>query len=163
MNADRAAELLQIPERGLDLLHRFNEDEATNKAIRAVEAGFPPADVAAMYELPYDTSEVVQDDEEVPSEGSIHVYECQTNRCRQKGRVATSSVTPDEADEDLAAAALITCQSCGRRMIFVKSVESEWDLADFKRIALPRTRMHDSMHGVDKASATDKGIDEDDD
>lgn len=162
MNADRAAELLQIPERGLDLLQRFNEDEATNKAIRAVESGFAPRDVAEMYGLPFNASEVVLNDEDVSSEGGIHVYECQTRRCPQKGRVATSSVTPDEADEDDALAALITCVSCRKRMIFVKSVEGEEDLVDLKRTRTPKARFHDSMHGVDKATAAERGIEDDD-
>jgi hypothetical protein len=160
MSPDRAAELLQIPERGLDLLQRFNEDETIRKALQAVESGFDPADVAEMYKLPYDQG--MQTSETVLEDASVHVYECQTNRCRQKGRVATSSVTPDEADEDISAAALITCQSCGKRMVFVKSVEDEWELGQLKRASLPRTRVHDSMHGVDRGSASDRGIDEGD-
>lgn len=160
MNPDRAAELLQIPERGIELLQRFNEDETIRKALQAVESGFDPTDVATMYGLPYDQG--LQVPEAVLEDAPIHVYECQTHRCRQKGRVATSSVTPDEADEDLAKAALITCQSCSNRMVFVKSVEDEWELGQLKRTSMPRTRVHDSMHGVDKASASDRGFDEDD-
>jgi hypothetical protein len=161
MSPDRAAELLQIPERGLDLLQRFNEDETIRKALQAVEAGFAPQDVAEMYGLPFNASEILLDDEDVPSEGSIHVYECQTRQCRQKGRVATSTVAPDEADEDAAKAALVSCPSCGRRMILVKSVESEWDLGDLRRTRSPKASFHDSMHGVDRAGSTDRGIDDD--
>lgn len=164
MNPDRAAELLQIPERGLELLQRFEEDEQIRKAIQAVQAGFSPADVASMYDLPFEGTGGESDETEA-TEGSIFIYECQSPRCRQKGRVATSSVSPEQALEDEASAALITCAFCRQKMVCVKSVEHEWELGNLKRTRLPTANIHDSMHGVDRTglgSRTGIGISEED-
>lgn len=154
MNADRAAELLQIPERGLELLQRFEEDEQVKKAIQAVQSGFSPSDVAAMYGLPYD-DEVLQESE--VSDGDIHVYECQTRKCRQKGRVATCSLGPDEDGVD----DLTVCPGCGVKMIYVMSVEDEGDIT-LRRTRTPKSRMHDYMHGVDRSNYEGGDVGDDD-
>lgn len=147
MNADRAAELLQIPERGLDLLQRFEEDAKVQKAIQAVQSGFAPADVARMYELTFD--EDLEEAAEV-FEGDIYVYECQSRGCKQKGRVATCSLAPDdEGVEDLT-----RCPECRQLMVFVMSVEDEGDIT-LRRTRTPKARIHDAMHGVDKSGMGD--------
>lgn len=143
MNADRAAELLQIPERGLDLLQRFEAEPQVQKAIQAVQSGFAPVDVAKMYELTYDEE---LEEEKIVSEGDIHVYECQTKRCKQKNRVATCSLGPDE-DGVLD---LTNCPGCGYHMVYVMSVEDEGDI-EFRRTGASKVRFHDAMHGVDKS------------
>ena len=146
MNADRAAELLQIPERGLDLLKRFEEDESIKKAITAVQSGFAPTDVASMYGLSYDDH--LLPEAGVP-DGSIHVYECQTRQCKQKGRVATCSLAVDEEGvEDLT-----RCPGCNLSMVYIMSVEDEGDIS-LRRTRTPKSRFHDEMHGVDKSSYT---------
>lgn len=156
MNADRAAELLQIPERGLDLLRKFEEEESVQKAIAAVQAGFAPGDVAAMYDLPYEESLSVS--EIVQSDGSVHVYECQTKGCRLKGRVATCSLKPD--DEGFVEE-LIMCPKCRQKMVYQTTVDHEDEIGELRRVYSARARIHDSMHGVDKASASEAGLDDD--
>lgn len=155
MNADRAAELLQIPERGLDLLQRYEEDEGIRKAIQAVQAGFSASDVARMYNLQFDEE---AEDEETVSEGNVHVYECQSKRCRQKGRVATASVLPDDENfvEDL-----IKCSGCRQPMVYVRSVEHEDDIGNLRRARSPRAKMDDPLGRTDKGQGRDTG-DEDD-
>jgi hypothetical protein len=54
MNPDQAAEMLQVEERGIDLLKRVNEDETLAKAIQQVQSGFDPKDVAELYGLDFD-------------------------------------------------------------------------------------------------------------
>lgn len=153
MTPDTAAKLLQIPERGIELLQRFEEDENIRKAISAVQQGFAPADVARMYELEWDEEEVEEEKpEEHDPEGTIHVYECTTKRCRQKGRVATSSVGPDpEWGDPEEVQPPPSCPSCGTMMHYVMTVSHESDINHLKRTYLPKARMHDDMHGVDRS------------
>lgn len=159
MNPDRAAELLQIPERGLDLLTRFEEEGPIAKAIRAVQAGFAPADVAAMYSLSYDAT--VLQDEEVSDddvrEGKLFVYECQTKRCKQKGRVATSSISPEDEEHDKP-----TCPSCSVPMIFLMAAEDEADINHLRRTYLPRARIADPLGRTDQGRDRGGEGDEDD-
>lgn len=162
MTPDTAAKLLQIPERGIELLQRFEEDENIKKAISAVQQGFAPADVASMYELDWDEEEIEDDKPEGhDDEGHIHIYECTTKQCRQKGRVATSSTGPDpEWDDPDEVQPPPSCPSCGQLMHYVMSVVDESDINHLKRTYLPKARMHDSMHGVDKSSSRDEDGDE---
>lgn len=165
MTPDRAAELLQIPERGIELLKRFEAEEVIQRAVSAVQQGFTPADVAEMYGLEYEPPDP---EDEMPEghvpEGQIHVYECTTRRCRQKGRVATSSVGPDDDWENPEFPGRPpTCPSCHDLMHFVMSVEDEMDITHLKRTYLPKARVHDDMHGVDKSgNRSGAGGDEDD-
>jgi hypothetical protein len=118
-----------------------------------VQQGFAPSDVARMYELDYEEGAVEEDKpEEHDPEGQIHVYECTTSKCRQKGRVATSSAGPDadwDDPEDIVPPP--SCPSCGQMMHYVMSVVDESDMNHLKRTYLPKARLHDDMHGVDKS------------
>jgi len=159
LNPDRAAELLQIPERGLDLLTRFEEEGPIAKAIRAVQAGFAPADVATMYGLRYERP--VHEDEEVSDDeqsGNLFVYECQTNRCRQKGRVATSSINPQDPESEPT-----LCPSCGQPMVFLLSCEDENDIHHLRRTFLPRARIADPLARTDQGRERGSGGYEDED
>lgn len=135
MTPDQAAALLQIPERGIELLQRYQEEDNIAKAIQAVQGGFTPSDVAQLYSLPYEASE----EEPEAQEGDIKVYECKTARCRQKNRVSTASgdVVP-------------TCPSCQQDMYFVMTVADAEEISHMRRTYVPAGRIADPLARTDK-------------
>jgi hypothetical protein len=137
---DQAAKLLQIEERGVDLLQRCNEDETLGKAIQSVQQGFEPADVCKLYKLPFDESYA-----ETPTGDGIPVWECKTPRCAQNGRVSTASDVPD-------------CPGCGRPMTFFREVEDVSEIGHMKRTQLSNMGLSDPTYRTDRTQAPDHDL-----
>lgn len=135
---DQAAELLQIPERGPDLVRRCLEEEAISKAIQMVGAGFGPSDVAQALGLPW-SAEAHEEFVEEQLEGKIKVWECKTLRCKQKGKVSTADEAPP-------------CPSCGVEMIFLMAVESAAEISHMARVSL-KSGISDPLKRTDRTKA----------
>lgn len=116
---DQAAELLQLEERGPDLVRRCLSDEKVNKAIQMVASGFSPSDVAQALDLPW-SREVHDDSVETQLEGKIKVWECKTLRCKQKGKVSTADEAPN-------------CPSCSVEMSFLMAVDDPREISHMAR------------------------------
>jgi hypothetical protein len=140
MNPDQAAQMLQVEERGIDLLKKVNEDEKLAKAIQQVQSGFDPKDVAELYGLDFDQGQVV----EGPSGESdtINVWECKTQRCRQRGRVSTGGSQPN-------------CPSCSEQMTWVTEVLHEGEIGHMRRTYVPDPGLRDPLARTDKTNAPD--------
>jgi hypothetical protein len=140
LNPDQAAEMLQVEERGVDLLKRVNEDETLAKAIQQVQSGFNPADVADLYGIPFDRDSA----QPGPSGeiGAINVWECKTQRCRQRGRVSTGTTQPN-------------CPSCGNQMTWVMEVMDEGEIGHMRRTYVPDPGLRDPLSRTDKTNAPD--------
>lgn len=136
MTPDKAAEMLQIPERGMDLLKRCDEDEKVAKAITQIQAGFAPRDVAKLYGLDYDESEVVP---EFTGRG-IGVWQCSTERCKQKERVSTASEQP-------------RCPGCRQLMPFLMEVTHTEEVNHMRRTFVPDPGIADPLARTDKSNA----------
>lgn len=137
---DQAAEALQIPERGPDLVTRCLNDETIAKAIQMVGGGFSASDVAQALGLPWD-KEVYEDQVETDLEGKIKVWECKTNRCRQKGAVSTADEAPD-------------CPSCGIVMVFLMAINDADEISHMRRTTL-KVKISDPLARTDRNKAPD--------
>jgi hypothetical protein len=148
LSPDEAAALLQIPERGPDLVKRCLADDLINKAVQMVGSGFTPSDVASALGLPWDKTVY---DEEVKTnlEGKIKVWECKTIRCRQKGKVATASASPE-------------CPSCGVDMTFIMAVDDPDEISHMARVNMGRPRVKDPLHRTDRTNAPDFALGDED-
>lgn len=145
MLPDKAAEILQIPERGMELLDRCENEPKVLKAIEMVTAGFEPADVARKYGLEYEAPE-----EAGPLENEgINVWECRTPRCRQKGRVATATNEP-------------MCPQCGQPMSFLMNVEDAAQISHMARVTLGRPNIKDPNYRTDKTNVPDFALGDED-
>jgi hypothetical protein len=142
MNPDQAAEMLQVEERGIDLLKKVNENEKLAKAIQQVQAGFAPADVAQLYGLDWDPEQAGAQSGPTGEFGAINVWECKTQRCRQKGRVSTASNAP-------------RCPSCGQEMTWVMEVMDEGEIGHMRRTFVPDPGLRDPLSRTDKTNAPD--------
>lgn len=147
MTADQAAERLGLPERGIELLERANEEENIFKALQAVQTGFNPRDVCKLYELEWSEPEEQPDDE---VDGAIQVWECKTPRCRNKNRIATATNPPD-------------CPLCHQAMTFVTSVDEADEVAHMRRIYLRDPGIGDPLSRTDKTKAPDFAMGGDED
>lgn len=144
MSPDEAAAKLQLEERGLALLRRYDDEPNIAKAIGMVREGFLPRDVAALCELPYD-----EEDEQPETEGEVKVWECKTPRCRQKGRVATATEAA-------------ICPSCRQPMEFLMAVDDEDEISHMRRIRVPMPQgLVDPLERTDKLKAAQAGIGDD--
>lgn len=132
---DQAAELLQLEERGPDLVRRCLTDEKINKAIQMVASGFSPSDVAQAMELPW-SREAHEDAVEANMEGRIKVWECKTTRCKQKGKVSTADNAPH-------------CPSCGVEMSFLMAVDDAREISHMARTSVV-------SHAGDPLARTDR-------
>jgi hypothetical protein len=132
--------MLQVEERGIDLLKRVNEDEKLAKAIQQVQSGFDPRDVAQLYGLDWDEENVVSGP--TGELGAINVWECKTQRCRQRGRVSTASDAP-------------SCPSCGQKMTWVMEVMDEGEIGHMRRTYVPDPGLSDPLARTDKTKAPD--------
>jgi hypothetical protein len=141
VDPDQAAKLLQIEERGPDLVKRCLEDDQIRKAIEMVCSGFTPSDVAQALGLPWNREEYEEVVEE-SLEGKIKVWQCNTIRCRQKGRVATASAEQD-------------CPSCGQPMKFLMAVDDADEIAHMHRISVGRPNVKDPLARTDRTKAPD--------
>jgi hypothetical protein len=141
---DQAAERLQLEERGTDLLKRCDEDPQIFKAIQMILAGFEPKVVAETYNLDFDEAEVEQE-----AEGEIKVWECTTNRCRQKGRVSTASEVPN-------------CPSCRQEMSYVTSVMHPEEVSHMRKTFIPDPGLADPLARTDR-TRSEEGMRGDDD
>lgn len=144
MSPDQAAELLQIPERGGDLLKRYTEEDNVAKAIQAVQAGFAPHDVCSMYGLPYDPEEAAALEAESDAENPIKVFECKTARCRNKNKVATASAPEGEEVEPP------ECPTCHQPMTYIMAVEDPDEISHMPRVKVKAPRMADPLSRTDK-------------
>jgi hypothetical protein len=147
LSPDEAAELLQIPERGPDLVKRCLTDDLINKAVQMVGSGFTPSDVASALGLPWD-KDVYEGTVKTQLEGKIKVWECKTIRCRQKGRVATASESP-------------VCPSCGVDMAFLMAVDDPEEISHMARLSLGRPSIKDPLHRTDRTNAPDFALGDD--
>lgn len=119
---DECAELLQIPERGADLVKRCLQDVVMSKAINMVASGFSPSDVAQALDLDWSSKaheELIEDQ----LDGKIKVWECTTMRCKQRGRVSTADNAPN-------------CPQCGLEMKFLMAVDSPAEIGHMARTSL---------------------------
>ena len=132
---DESAELLQIEERGPDLVKRCLDDPQIRKAVQMVAAGFSPSDVAQALELPW-SAELHEEYVEEQLEGKIKVWECKTHRCKQRDRVATADDPPD-------------CPSCGVEMKFLMAVDSPSEIGHMQRINV-HTAIPDPLSRTDR-------------
>jgi hypothetical protein len=132
VDPDTAAEMLQIKERGLDLLRRCEDEPFIMKALQNVQVGFAPRDVAALYKLPFNVEE-----EEHQSVGEIHVWECRTARCRQKNRISTGTQQQ-------------TCPSCRQPMHHLMDVDHPDEVAHMLRTFVPDPHIQDPLHRTDR-------------
>jgi hypothetical protein len=140
MVPDRAAELLQLPERGLDLLERIEAEPNILKAIERVQMGFDPKAVAAMFHLPFEAEA-----EEEPQQEGINVWQCRTPRCKQRERVSTATNRPQ-------------CPSCGIDMEFLQNVEDAIEISHMKRTQLVASGLPDPLARTDKTNAPDHAL-----
>jgi hypothetical protein len=130
MNPDKAAELLQIPERGIALLQRVDHDENIAKAVAQVQSGFDPRDVAQLAGLEW--TEPEPDQPAGPDEQKVNVWQCDTDRCSQRNRVSTGSMQP-------------RCPSCKRPMTFVMSVDHVSEIGHMRRTYVPDPGVADPL------------------
>lgn len=137
MTADQAAAMLQIPERGVELLRRYESEDKIAKAIQAIQSGFKPAEVCELYGLPYESNE--EDGGDFDEVAPIQVYECNTPRCKQKGKVSTASgdTIPD-------------CPSCHKSMNFLMSVFDPAEVSHMARTYVPTGGIKDPLYRTDR-------------
>lgn len=147
MTPDQAAAKLQIEERGLKLLKLCEEKPEVMRAITALQSGFKPADVAEMFGLDYDPE---ADQSHANTEGAINVWQCRTDRCRQKGRVSTATEPPK-------------CPSCHKTMDYEMSVDHPEEISHMKRTFVPDPGLSDPLARTDKTKAPDFAMGEFDD
>jgi rRNA maturation endonuclease Nob1 len=139
MDPDEAAELLQIEERGAELVKRCLSDDLINKAIQMVGSGFSPSDVASALGLKW-SREAYEEHVEESLEGKIKVWQCETIRCKQKGKVATATNAP-------------MCPDCGKECKFVMAVDSADEISHMARMSLGRPNVKDPLKRTDRTAA----------
>jgi hypothetical protein len=147
---DQAAELLQLEERGPDLVRRCLTDETINRAIQMVASGFSPSDVAQALDLPW-SREAHEESVEASLEGRIKVWECKTIRCRQKGKVSTADDAP-------------SCPSCGVEMSFLMAIDNPEEISHMARVSVT-ARISDPLARTDRTrenAPTGRSFGEDD-
>jgi hypothetical protein len=144
--------MLQLQERGRELLARTMQEPEIQQALTAVINGFAPRDVCEMFHLPWDESQAVPEGPASPDEEGINVWECQTNRCRQKGKVATATNPPQ-------------CPSCGNNMNFLMVIQDPGEISHMARTDMGGSRIADPFGRTDKTHLPDHvaggGYDED--
>jgi hypothetical protein len=139
---DQAAELLQLEERGLELLQRCDEDAKLMKAIQQVVLGFAPRDVAKMYGLDWVEPEVEDDG---PAPDKIHVWVCKTNRCMNREKVTTATNPPN-------------CPRCRQPAQWLMDIDTPDEISHMARMSLPNPGLTDPLARTDRTKAPDHAL-----